>query len=64
MKNFEKILKENVVSLIDGRLDPLQFAYQAGKGVNDAKLFILDTKAPWKTQIPCETFICWFFFRF
>lgn len=46
MKNFEKILKENVVSLIDGRLDPLQFAYQAGKGVNDAKLFILDTKAP------------------
>ena len=31
-----------MVSLIDGRLDPLQFAYQASKGVNDAKLFILD----------------------
>ena len=25
------------------KLDPLQFAYQAGRGVEDAKLFILDT---------------------
>lgn len=31
-----------VVSLIDGKLDPLEFAYQTGKGVDDAKLFILD----------------------
>ena len=31
-----------MVSLIDGRLDPLQFAYQAGKDVNDAKLSNLD----------------------
>lgn len=42
MKNFEKILKDKVVSLIDGKLDPLQFAYQAGKGVDDTKLLILD----------------------
>lgn len=40
MKTFEKAIKETV-SLIDGKLDPLQFAYQAGNGV-DAKLFILD----------------------
>lgn len=42
MKNFENILKDKVLSLIDGRLHPLQFACQAGKGVDDAKLFILD----------------------
>lgn len=54
-----------MLSLIDGRLDPLQFSYQAGKGVDDAELFILDsTKARWKTQIPHEAFICWFLFRF
>ena len=41
MKNFEKILKDEITSLISGRLDPLQFAYQAGKSVDDAKLFIL-----------------------
>lgn len=42
MKTFEKILKDEIVSLIDGKLDPLQFAYQAGKGVDDSKIFILD----------------------
>lgn len=42
MNAFEKVIKDKIVSLIDGKLDPLQFAYQAGKGVNDAKLFILD----------------------
>lgn len=35
-------LKDKVLSLIDSRLDQLQFAYQAGKDVDDAKLFILD----------------------
>lgn len=39
MKCFEKILKNKIISLIDGKLDPLKFAYQAGKGVEDAKLF-------------------------
>ena len=43
MKTFEKILKDITLSLIEGKLDPLQFAYQAGKGVEDAKLFILNT---------------------
>ena len=42
VKNLEKILKEEVLSLVEGKLDSLQFAYQTGKGVEDAKLFILD----------------------
>ncbi len=41
MKIFEKILKVLVMSSIEG-LDPSQFAYQAGRGVEDAKLFILN----------------------
>lgn len=31
-----------IASYIYGKLDPLQVAYQAGKGVEDAKIFILD----------------------
>ena len=42
MKVLEKILKDEIVSLINGKLDPLKFAYQPGKGVDDAKIFILD----------------------
>ena len=42
MKIFERIVKDMTLSMIDGKLDPLQFAYQAGKGVEDATLFILD----------------------
>lgn len=38
---FEKIVKSLIMSSIGG-LDPLQFAYQAGRGVEDAKLFILN----------------------
>lgn len=41
MKIFEKIVKGLVMSSIEG-LDPLQFAYQAGRGVEDAKLFMLN----------------------
>lgn len=39
---MKKILKDEIISLIGGKLDPLQFAYQSGKGVEDVKLFILD----------------------
>lgn len=42
MKSFEKTLKEEIITLTSDKLDPLQFAYQAGNGVEDAKLFILD----------------------
>lgn len=42
IESFEKILKDEIISLTLDKLDPLQFAYQSGKGVEDAKLFILD----------------------
>lgn len=42
IKVFEKILKHNLLSLINCKLEPLQFAYQAGKGVDDAKILVLD----------------------
>ena len=43
MKLCEKIIKDKIMSLVSGKLDPLQFAYQTGKGVDDAKVFLLDT---------------------
>uniref|UniRef100_A0A1A8LS20 Reverse transcriptase domain-containing protein n=3 Tax=Nothobranchius TaxID=28779 RepID=A0A1A8LS20_9TELE len=42
MKTFEKILKSEILSLTEGRLDPLQFAYQQNKGVEDAVLCVLN----------------------
>ncbi len=43
MKILEKILKNITVSFIKGKLGPLQFAYQPNKGVEDAKIFLMDT---------------------
>ena len=43
MKILEKLIKNQIVTTIKGKLDPLQFAYQAGKGVEDAQIFILNT---------------------
>lgn len=40
MKSFERILKDETISLIGSKLDPLEFAYQTGKWVKE--LFILD----------------------
>lgn len=42
MKILEKMIKNEILTAIEGKLDPLQFAYQAGKGVEDAKIFILN----------------------
>lgn len=42
VKNLEKILKDEVLTLTEGKLYPLQFACQKNQGVDDAKLFILD----------------------
>ena len=42
MKSFERILKDEITSMVQGKLDPLQFAYQEGKGADDAKLYILE----------------------
>ncbi len=35
-KSFEKLVKEEIVMQTEQALDPLQFAYRAHRGVNDA----------------------------
>lgn len=42
MKTMEKLIKSLIVPITESQLDPLQFAYRAGRGVEDAELFILD----------------------
>ena len=42
MKTLEKLVKSLILPIIESQLDPLQFAFRAGRGVEDAKLFILD----------------------
>lgn len=41
MKTLEKIVKSHIMDLPGPALDPLQFAYKPGRGVDDAKLFLL-----------------------
>ncbi len=36
MKVFEKTVKNKILGIIQGELDPLKFAYRAGRGVEDA----------------------------
>ncbi|XDV54859.1 hypothetical protein PO909_023061 [Leuciscus waleckii] len=40
MKIFEKEMKRYIMTIAGPLLDPLQFAYRAGRGVDDAKLFL------------------------
>ena len=42
MKTLEKIVRSFILSVVQPILDPLQFAYRTGRGVEDAKLFRLD----------------------
>lgn len=42
MKQFEKLIKAELVSKTESLLDPLQFAYRAGRGVQDATVTLLD----------------------
>ena len=42
MKTTGKLLKSLIVPIIECQLEPLQFAYRAGRGIEDAKSFILD----------------------
>lgn len=35
MKAFDKIIKQGISDIIQPQLDPLQFAYRAGRGVED-----------------------------
>ena len=39
----KKIIKFLILAVTECNLDPLQFAYRSGRGVDDAKLFILNT---------------------
>lgn len=43
VKAMERIIKSSITKTVDPLMDPLQFAYRAGRGVDDAKLFILET---------------------
>ena len=42
MKTLEKIVKSLILSAVYPMFGPLQFAYRAGRGLEDAKLFLLD----------------------
>ena len=42
INTLEKIVKSLILSAAEPILDPLQFAYRAKRGVEDAKLFLLD----------------------
>lgn len=42
MKAFERVMKQAVVQQVQGSLDPLQFAYSAGRGIEDATLMLLN----------------------
>ena len=42
MKTFEKIVKQDILRQTEGLLDPLQFAYQPGRGVEDATLVLIN----------------------
>jgi len=43
MKSFEKIIKQEIIAMTKSQLDPLQFAYRAGRGVEDALGSLLNT---------------------
>lgn len=42
-KAMERVNKNHIIKITDSQMDPLQFAYRAGRGVDDAKVFITDT---------------------
>lgn len=43
MKVLEKLVKFHIMASTGALIYPLQFAYRTGRGVDDAKLFLLDT---------------------
>ena len=42
MKSFERIVKDELMNTFQANLDPLPFAYQAGRGVDDAIITLLN----------------------
>ena len=43
MKAMERIVKNSITKSAEPLMDTLQFAYRAGRGVDDARIFILET---------------------
>ncbi len=43
MKAMERIVKNSITKSVEPLMDSLQFAYRAGRGVDDAKIFILES---------------------
>jgi len=43
MKAMERVIKNHIINTTNPFMDPLQFTYRAGRGVDDAKIFIMDT---------------------
>lgn len=42
MKSFERIVKDDLMNTVQANLDPLQFAYRPGRGVDDAIITLLN----------------------
>jgi len=42
MKSFEKLIKKELLGRIDHLFDPLQFAYRANRGVQEATITLLN----------------------
>jgi len=43
MKSFERLVKGKLLEMVDKALDPKQFAYRAGMGVEDAQIIYYST---------------------
>lgn len=43
MKAMERVIKKHIIKVTDQLMDPLQFAYRAGRGADGAKIYIMDT---------------------
>lgn len=43
MKAMAMIIKRHIMNVTNPLMDPLQFAYHKNRGVDDAKVFILNT---------------------
>ena len=42
MKTMERLVKKIILAVSEVKLDPLQFAYRAARGVEDAKIFLIE----------------------
>ena len=65
-ENSRKIVKSFILSAVQPILDLLQFAYRAGQGAEDAKLFLLHKLYRHlelqQSELSCLDHTCWLFF--